>query len=365
MIKYFPLEVLILYEEQKIFDETSPNKKKIEPKEKRHKKKIRYPRDESAYNASQENEFLFFLSALPFVVFYSVTKAGIKLKTSEFNKCFVYYMCLSIKDYFGMSLRRSISLIKFIFWAMKWKYKVPCFKTLNNYAMKQETSHIQRVMLEYSASPLKHIETHFNIDSTEESLITASTWFNWRIRRSIKKKDHLKEHVTSTAKYNVAVAVGISPAGDAKFIRPHVKKIIDQGFSIKHVAGDKGYLSRDGCNAVKEAGGQANFKIKYNTVSNAKSSQEWKRMVTAQKEENIDEINNYNVRQNAESTNSAKKKKFGSCIKSKLDITKETEAMGKWCVYNLTAICRAYYDNAADVMYISKNLHIERLLAYT
>lgn len=195
--------------------------------------------------------------------------------------------------------------------------------------------------------------------------MTSSTWYNWRIKRSIKKKDHLKEHVTSTAKYNVAVAVDISSEADATFIRPHVQKIWEQGFTIEHMSGDKAYLTRDGCNAVAEAGGKAHFRVKSNTITNAKGSWEWKRTVTAQINENQQELDDYNVRQNAESTNHAKKEKFGSKIRCKLDSTKEAEVMMKWCAYNLTAICRAYYDGAIGPDHFSTNLHIERMLTYT
>jgi transposase len=364
--RYSPLEVTVLYEHQQMIKSTSPDKKKENtklPKAKR--KKQRYLRNEPAYNAHQENEFIFFITTLPFIIFNALLKAGLKLNKLNFQRYLVAHMCLAIKDYFGMSLRRSMGLINFIFWAMKWKAEIPCFKTLNNYAMKRECSTIQEKILEFTVQPLVYVETHFNIDSTNDSLVTSSSWYDYRISRKRKKKDHLKEHVTSTNKYNAAVAVDISLKGDAKFTRPHIEKIEKQGFKLKDMCGDKAYLTRDGCNAVREVGGRAHFKIKSNTISNAKGSPEWKRTVTAQKNEEPEEIDNYNQRQNAESTNHAKKSKFGSVIRSKLDATKSSEAMGKWCVYNVTAICRAYYDNAIDFEFIQENIHIDRMLTYT
>jgi len=363
--RYSLLEVAVLYEYGQMIKSTIPTKKaKINP-HKAKRKKERYLRNESAYNAHQENEFIFFITTLPFIVFNAILKAGLKVNKLNFQRYFIAHLCLGIKDYFGLSLRRSIGLIKFIFWAMKWKSTLPCFKTLNNYMMNRECSTIQEAILEFTAQPLVYVENHFNIDSTHDSLTTSSSWYNYRIRRKLKRKDHLKEHVTSTAKYNVAVAVDISSEGDAKFIRSHVEKIRKQGFKIKDMCGDKAYLTRDGCNAVREAGGRAHFKIKSNTISNAKGSQEWKRTVTAQKNNDPNEIDTYNIRQNAESTNHAKKSKFGSKIRSKLDKTKEAEAMGKWCVYNVTSICRAYYDNAIDFEFIQENIHIDRMLTYT
>src|SRR3989344_827168 len=355
--RYSLLEATVLYEHQQMIKSTNPDKKKKETEPlKAKRKKQRYLRNEPAYNAHQENEFIFFITALPFIIFSALAKAGLRLNQLNFQRYLIAHICLAIKDYFGMSLRRSMGLIKFIFWAMKWKADIPCFKTLNNYMMKQECSIIQENILEYTVHPLIYIETHFNIDSTNDSLSTSSSWYNYRIGRKLKKKDHLKEHVTSTAKYNAAVAVDISQEGDGKFIRPHIGKIEKQGFKLKDMCGDKAYLTRDGCNAVREVGGRAHFKIKSNTISNAKGSQEWKRTVTAQKENDPQEIDTYNIRQNAESTNHAKKSKLGCKIRSKLDKTKEAEAMGKWCAYNVTAICRAYYDNAINFEFIQENI---------
>lgn len=350
-------EMLVQYIKQ------SNRAKKKQKKAKR--KKLRYLRSEPAYNAHQDNEFLFFIAALPFIVFNALVNAGLKLNKLNFKRYFIAHICLAIKEYFDMSLRRARGLCKFIFWAMKWKCQVPCFKTLDNYMMKRDAKSIRDNIIEFVVDPLKYIETHFNIDSTCDSLTTSSTWYNYRIGRKIKKKDHLKEHITSTAKYNAAVAVDVSSEGDAKFTEPHVKKIKEQGFDLKHMSGDKAYLTRDGCNAVREANGKAHFKIKSNTIANAKGSPEWKRMVTAQKNEDPEEIDAYNIRQNAESTNHAKKSKFGSKIRCKYDSTKEAEATMKWCVYNVTAICRAYYDNAINPEFFLDNVHIERMFTYT
>lgn len=364
--RYSKLEVLVLQEEQELIEKTSPKRKKKRIRHKKAKrKKERYLRDESAYNAHQENEFIFFIASLPFIVFNALVKQGLNLNKLNFQRYLIAYICLSIKEYFDMSLRRSIGLTKFIFWAMKWRCKVPCFKTLNNYMMKRDAKPIQDAILEFVVEPLKYIETHFNIDSMCDSLTTSSTWYNYRIKRKIKKKDHIKEHITSTAKYNAAVAVDISSGGDAQFIRPHVNKIKKQGFELKNMSGDCAYLTRDGCSAVREAGGRAHFKIKSNTISKAKGSQEWKRTVTAQKNEDPEEIDSYNLRQNAESTNHAKKSKFGSKIRSKKDSSKESEAMMKWCVYNISAVCRAHYDNTINPEYFCLNIHIERMLTYT
>lgn len=122
-------EMLIQYVKQSNDDQKGQKKKKAK------RKKTRYVRSEPQYNAHQDNEFLFFISTLPFFVFNALVSAGLKLNKLNFERYFIAQICLAIKEYFDMSLRRARGLCKFIFWAMKWKCRVPCFKTLNNYSM--------------------------------------------------------------------------------------------------------------------------------------------------------------------------------------------------------------------------------------
>ena len=66
------------------------------------------------------------------------------------------------------------------------------------------------------------------------------------------------------------------------------------------------------CTKIREKGGQAHFRIKSNTIVNSEGSQEWKRMVSLMKQKDEKEIDELNLRQNAESTNSAKRENLGA-----------------------------------------------------
>ena len=59
----------MLFEHQQVIKSTVPNKKKKVKPRKAKRKKQRCLCDEPAYNAHQENEFIFFITALPFIVF--------------------------------------------------------------------------------------------------------------------------------------------------------------------------------------------------------------------------------------------------------------------------------------------------------
>ncbi len=91
-------------------------------------------RDEALYNRSQENEAFIFFDYLPRVAYFVCKNdnlwSGIGAPPA---KLYDVLMNLSIKQYFGRSLRRSIGLISLMKQAFKIPFKVLCFKTLDNY----------------------------------------------------------------------------------------------------------------------------------------------------------------------------------------------------------------------------------------
>ncbi|MBI2669056.1 hypothetical protein HYX14_04380 [Candidatus Woesearchaeota archaeon] len=77
--RYSLLEVTLLYEYDQMIKSTIPTKKTKTDHPKAKIKKERYLRNESAYNAHQENEFIFFITTLPFIVFSALAEVlGIK-----------------------------------------------------------------------------------------------------------------------------------------------------------------------------------------------------------------------------------------------------------------------------------------------
>ena len=91
-------------------------------------------RSESKYNLSQENEIFIFCEYLPRVTFFVCKNdslwRGIGAPPA---RLYDVLMNLSIKQYFGKSLRRSIGIIKTVKIAFKLKFNTLSFKTLDNY----------------------------------------------------------------------------------------------------------------------------------------------------------------------------------------------------------------------------------------
>src|SRR3990167_2193778 len=100
----------------------------------RKKKKKAYKKDEARYNLSQENEIFIFLRFLPLAALF-VCKNHSLWKGDGRPPCRLRDMiiCLSIQQYFGKSLRRSMGIIRHVTMAAHIDIALPCFKTMDNY----------------------------------------------------------------------------------------------------------------------------------------------------------------------------------------------------------------------------------------
>lgn len=341
--RYSNLETLVLYEEQKLIEKANPDKKsKIEKKYYSYRKRERYPRDEPAYNQSQEEEFPVFIKYLKPAVNYVLDinlPAGSSFE--HYTKMHDNLVCLCLKRYYGKSLRRSMGFIRYVAEKEYPDIKVPCFKTLNNYQNNPSISGYIDKVIEATAEPLKVVETKFTTDGTGEATFRYSAWYSIKVKKHSRKRDHKIAKVTSTILLNAAVVVDVMDYEDP-YLNDHIE-VVSRSFRIDDWSADSLYLTRDNCNDIKEKNGKAHIRIKSNTLSNAKGSQEWKRTVILQKRKDEAELDELNLRQNAESTNSAKKRKFGSYTLSRGCISQTNDIKISWACYNFSVLSRAYF----------------------
>lgn len=340
--KYSELEIAIIIAEEQIQKRSYPEKKKkVEKKYYTYRKKKRYLRNESIYNNGQEQEFSIFLEYLAPAIDSVLDKcAPLKISVEKFLRLRDGLICLHLQRYFNRSLRRSMGLIRYIVKMDFPEVKVPCFKTLNNYQNDSSFTCYFDKVIEITSQPLHVLETKFTTDGTGEATSCRSSWYSIKVGKEIRRKEHKIATVTSTILLNAAIAVDVSDSEDPKTAIEHVE-LAAKNFSIKSWSGDSFYLMRELCNKVREKGGQAHFRIKSNTIVNAKGSQEWKRMVTLMKQKDEREIDELNLRQNAESTNSAKKKKFGGHTRAKMDTSQINDIKASWSCYNFSVLSRA------------------------
>ena len=355
--RYSKLEIAILVAEEEIQKRSYPEKKKkVEKKYYTYRKKKRYLRDETLYNQGQEQEFPVFLEYLAPAIDYVLDKyMPINTSFEEFLRLRDGLVCLHLQRYFGKSLRRSMGIIRHIVKRDFPHINVPCFKTLNNYQNDSTFTSYFDSVIEITSQPLHSLEKKFSTDGTGESTSCRTSWYSIKIGKDIKKREHKIATVTSTVLLNAAVAVEVSNYEDPKTAINHVE-LVSKNFSIEDWSGDSLYLMRSLCTKIREKGGQAHFRIKSSTIVNCKGSQEWGRMVPLMKQKDEKEIDELNLRQNAESTNSAKKRKFGGYTRAKNELSQINDIKASWSCYNFSVLSRAYQEYDIKPEFLQHNL---------
>ena len=317
-------------------------------KYKRRKKKKdwrKYKKDEVTYNLTQENEIFIFLEFLPLAALFVCKNKNLwKGIGRPPHNLYDILVCLSIQQYFGKSLRRSTGIIRFVVKAANIWVRIPCFKTLDNYLNNPLIKPYIDKLFEITSKPLNHLEKFFATDATGETTSTASSWYNIRANKEIKKKDHITVHITTGTLLNTVTVINVNAyeGEDNIIFREHVNRTA-KNFKIEEHSGDSKYLCKDNCDAVEAVDGMPFFRPKSNTLVKSDGSYAWLRMMLNYYNHPIKSKRSYNRRLNVESTNHAKKSKFGSHVRSKNDVAKENESKFQWLGYNFTVLSRAYY----------------------
>ncbi len=303
-------------------------------------------RDESLYNLIQDTEFEIFFELMPEIVKAVIDRKS--LWTGEGRpplKLYDVLFCLIIKEYFRLSLRRGRSFCKFLKSKGIIYIRIPCFKSMANYLNNTLIRPYLEKLIEFTSRFFSEFEHSIATDSTGISTTTFSTWYSIKVCKKSKRRDHITAHVSVGVKSNVVVALDIcvKKGGDSKILRKHVSSVGER-FDVDEWSGDSAYLSRENCDAVSSIGAEPWFKPKSNTKTLALGSPSWKRMVRTFKERPEAANAKYHKRSNVESTNSAKKRKFGSFVRSRLPIAKENEEYISWIGYNFSLLPRAIYE---------------------
>jgi transposase len=303
-------------------------------------------RDEALYNLAQENEIFIFFKYLPRVAYFVCKNDSLwKGVGAPPAKLYDVLMNLSIKQYFGRSLRRSIGLIRLMRKAFKLDFKLLCFKTLDNYLNNPCVRKYLDEIIRYTSNPLKYVEKNFATDKTGERTHTRSSWYMIRCNKTVKKRDHLNVHITVGCELHPVVAFTalVEKGKDNNIFRKHIKEV-NKDFDADIHSADAVYLSRENCTAVEEVGAKPRFHLKKGLTKKPKGHPAWKKMLN-DAENNPEEYDReYHTRSNVECTNKAKKQKFGDYVLCKNDTAKEQESELNWCAYNFSVLSRAYYE---------------------
>ena len=262
-------------------------------------------RNEALYNLAQENEVFIFFEYLPRVVSFVCKNDSLwKGVGAPPAKLYDVLMNLSIKQYFGRSLRRSTGLIRAMKKAFMLYFKLLCFKTLDNYLNNSCVRKYLDEIIRYTSNPLKFIEKNFATDKTGERTHTRSSWYMVRCNKTVQKRDHLNVHITVGCELHSVVAFTalVEKGKDNIVFRKHVKQI-NKDFNANIHSADSVYLSRENCTAVVDVNAKPRFHLKKGLTKKPKWHPAWKLMSQFADENPRQYEEEYHTRSNVECTN--------------------------------------------------------------
>lgn len=310
------------------------------------RKQKRYPRDESLYNLIQENEVMLFLRHLPLAAWWVTGNNSLwQMRGRPPKNLYDIIVCLAVRKYFNFSLRRGMGLLRLFRALGVIDVQIPCFKTLDNYQRSDEIAPYLDEVLKLTTGPLGFLEHFFATDATGTATTCYSSWYDIRTRKEGRKRGYIMAHLTVGTKLKAAVAFDARAdhRGHSEILRKHVAEVA-KSFEVREWSGDRAYLSRENCNAVASVGAEPWFQLKSNTTARSRGSPAWRRMVLEfQRNPELAE-RKYHRRSAVESAISAKKRKFGSFVRARKDISKENEETLGWIGYNFSVLCRAVHE---------------------
>ena len=199
---------------------------------------------------------------------------------------------------------------------------------------------MNKLSMRYIRKVSRHITLHLRrqgmdvvVDSSGFSLTTSSRWFDIRIRRVSKKKDHMKLHIVIDADTLAILHFTIT---DWKGSDPvEFKRLIRDLPRLGKVAADKAYLSRENCRAIADKGGTPYLCFKSNSTGKAKGCLAWKISFKAYTDDPDAWMDEYHIRSVVEAVFSSIKQCWGSDIKSRKGWLKRRELAIKTVAYNI------------------------------
>ena len=186
------------------------------------------------------------------------------------------------------------------------------------------------------------------IDSTSFSLITSSKWFDIRIKRVSKRKDHIKLHIIIDV--NTGIIHHFTITDWKRNDTYEFRTLINYLPRLGKVIGDKGYSSRKNCQAVAEKKGIPYLCFKTNVTGKAKGYSAWKISINAFMDNPKKWMEEYYNRSIVESVFASIKRCWGSNIRSKKGWLKKKELAIKVLAYNIK---RTLYIERAEKVGIS------------
>lgn len=241
-------------------------------------------------------------------------------------------------SYNGMSYRRAISDLE-ILYHKGFIQKIISRSTLNDYANKTDTIKLLQELILLSSTYFK---------DNEDTLIVDSSWFGEKMYVGGCKNVHSNKHgLMNTRKIHIGILKKskiicfAEPTMGTFHDCPMFKKIIEDTskiFNLKYCLGDKGYCSKENYILCQEKNITAFLDFKKSCKSKNGKSEMWKNQIELCRNNPFLWKEYYRYRVTIEGVFSVIKKKHNNYLRSRNQISKDTEVLLKCLVYNLIII---------------------------
>jgi transposase len=231
------------------------------------------------------------------------------------------------------------------------------YKTLENAYGDADVIAILNDVFFLTQLPVKDLEHDFSIDGTCHPTTIKENWESCKdeiLRLAGKRASSRKERkrrefektvlaVGTTFKIIASFARTRSPfSNESPYLKPLLHQVAELYAIVVKVCMDSGFLSRENCTLIEEAGAMPRILPKKGVSLRAKGSPAWRRMMLEFVEDTQEWLRKYHSRSIVETVNSTLKRLFGP-LRKKLVERKATEILARICVYNIRQLVYLKY----------------------
>jgi transposase len=227
--------------------------------------------------------------------------------------------------------------------------RMPSYNSVFRYLEAEALTPYLYQLISLSAAPLKSIETDFAVDSSGFSTGQFMRWLDVKYGQMEDRRQWLKLHLMVGTKTNIVTSVEVSDgySHDYHHFKPLVDHTAKQGFNLKEISADKGYIGADNLMTTLRHGAIPYIPFKSNAVAHSDweaKSQLWTRMLEYYSQHRAEFLQHYHKRSNIETTFHMIKSKFGQRLRSKTLTAQINEALCKVLCHNLCVVIQSHHE---------------------
>jgi len=240
----------------------------------------------------------------------------------------------------------------------------PTYKTLERAYEDPDVISLLNEAFFLTQLPVKDLEHDFSFDGTCHPTTIKENWESSKdeiLRLSGGKCSGVKERkrrefektvlaVGTTFKIIASFARTKSPfSNESPYLKPLLEQVVELYAMVAKVYLDAGYISRENCTLIANAGALPRIFPKKGASVKTKGSPAWRKMMLEFVEDTQSWLREYHSRSIVEAANSTLKRLFVVPLRKKLVQRKATELLARILVYNIRQLIYLKYTKGIDI----------------